>query len=95
MWNNIWELNKKLEYRFCPSYKQIRDTSLFLSMTKIPELDAYPFQKLRLIKKSKLCPKNTPRAIFFSVPPSIFDEFKNQTNINELINSINDINKDV
>ena len=35
-------VNKKLEYRFCPSYKQIRDTSLFLSMTPIPELDVYP-----------------------------------------------------
>ena len=84
-------VNKKLEYRFCPSYKQIRDTSLYLSMTAIPELDVYPFQKLRLIKKSKFCPKNTPRAIFFSVPPSIFDEFKNHINVTDLIDSINEI----
>ena len=88
-------INKKLEYRFCPSYKQIRDTSLFLSQTNIPELDIYPSQKLRLIKNSKSCPKGSPRAVFFSVPPSIFDEFKNQTNIDELVKEINDINKDV
>ena len=88
-------VNKKLEYRFTPSYKKIRDTSLFLSMTAIPELDIYPFQKLRLLKNSKSCPKGFPRAIFFSVPPSIFEEFKDKTNINELIEEINDINKDV
>ena len=88
-------VNKKLEYRFCPSYKQIRDTSLFLSMTPIPELDVYPSQKLRLLKNSKSCPKGYPRSIFFSVPSSIFDEFKNQTNIDELIHSINDINRNV
>ena len=88
-------VNKKLEYRFCPSYKQIRDTSLFLSMTHIPELDVYPFQKLRLLKNSKSCPKGYPRSIFFSVPSNIFDEFKDQTNINELIKSINSINKNV
>ena len=88
-------VNKKLEYRFTPSYKKIRDTSLFLSMTAIPELDVYPFQKLRLLKNSKSCPKGFPRAIFFSVPPSIFEEFKDKTNINELIEEINDINKDV
>jgi hypothetical protein len=88
-------VNKKLEYRFCPSYKQIRDTSLYLSMTPIPELNAYPSQKIRLIKNSKSCPSGYPRAVFFSVPPSIFDEFKTQTNISELINDINSINKDV
>ena len=88
-------VNKKLEYRFTPAYKKIRDTSLFLSMTAIPELDVYPFQKLRLLKNSKSCNKGFPRAIFFSVPPSIFEEFKDKTNINELIEEINDINKDV
>ena len=88
-------VNKKLEYRFTPSYKQIRDTSLFLSMTSIPELDAYPSQKLRLMKNSKSCPIGYPRAIFFSVPSSIFDQFKYQTNVNELIKEINNINKDV
>ena len=88
-------VNKKLEYRFCPSYKQIKDTSLYLSMTPIPELDAYPSQTIKLIKNSKSCPSGYPRSIFFSVPSSIFDEFKKQTNIKELINEINNINKDV
>ena len=88
-------VNKKLEYRFCPSYKQIKDTSLFLAQTNIPEIDMYTSQKLRLIKNSKSCLKGTPRAIFFSVPPNIFDEYKNQTNVNELIKELNDINKDV
>ena len=87
--------NKKLEWRFCPSYKQIKDTSLPLSMTKIPELDAYPSQTIKLVKNSPLCPIGYPRTLFFSVPPSIFDEFKNQTDVEQLISEINDINKDV
>ena len=85
--------NKKLEYRFCPIYKKIKYKEL-ISKTPISEINVYPFQKLRLIKNSPSC-KNFPRAVFFSVPASIFDEFKNQTNINVLINDINNINKDV
>ena len=87
--------NKKLEYRFCPSYKQIKDTSLPLSMTKIPELDAYPSQTIKLVKNSPSCPTGYPRTLFFSVPSSIFDEFKNQTDVGVLISEINKINKDV
>ena len=87
--------NKKLEYRFCPSYKQIKDSSLPLSMTKIPELDAYSSQTIKLVKNSPSCPKGYPRTLFFSVPPSIFDEFKNQTDVNLLISEIKEINKDV
>ena len=87
--------NKKLEFRFCPSYKQIKDTSLPLSMTKIPEIDAYPSQTIKLVKNSPSCPDGYPRTLFFSVPPSVFDEFKNQTDIEQLISEINEINKDV
>ena len=87
--------NKKLEFRFCPSYKQIKDTSLPLSMTKIPELDAYPSQTIKLVKNSPSCPAGYPRTLFFSVPPSVFDEFKNQTDIEQLISEIKEINKDV
>ena len=87
--------NKKLEFRFCPAYKQIKDTSLPLSMTKIPELDAYPSQTIKLVKNSPSCPDGYPRTLFFSVPPSVFDEFKNQTDIEQLISEINEINKDV
>ena len=87
--------NKKLEYRFCPSYKLIEDNSVLISQTPIPELKAYPTQKLKLIRNSDACPKNYPRSVFFSVPPSIFDEFKATTNTEELIEEINAINKDV
>ena len=87
--------NKKLEYRFCPSYKQIKDTSLPISMTKITELDAYSSQTFKLVKNGPMCPPNYPRTLFFSVPPSIFEEFKNQTDVSELINELEQINKDV
>ena len=86
--------NKKLEYRYCPLYKQIKEKKL-KSLSNIPELDVYEYQKLRLVKNSESCPTGTPRSIFFSVPPSIFDEFKNVTNTIELIREIQNINKDV
>ena len=86
--------NKKLEYRYCPLYKQIKEKKL-KSLSNIPELDVYEYQKLRLLKISESCPSGTPRSIFFSVPPSIFDEFKNITNTTELIREIQNINKDV
>ena len=87
--------NKKLEYRYCPSYKLIEDNSVLISQTPIPELKAFPQQKLKLIRNSDACPNNYPRSVFFSVPPSIFDEFKETTNTEELIEEINAINKDV
>ena len=87
--------NKKYEYRFCPSYKQIKDTSLPLSMTKIPELDAYESQTFKLAKNGPQCPQGYPRSLFFSVPPSVFDEFKNQTDVVELIKELEEINKNV
>ena len=87
-------INKKLEYRFCPSYKQIKEKTL-KSLSHIPELDVYEYQKLKLLKNSEFCPSGTPRTIFFSVPPTIFDEFKNETNTTELIHEIQNINKDV
>ena len=86
--------NKKLEYRYCPLYKQIKEKKL-KSLSNIPEIDVYDYQKLRLLKNSESCPTGTPRSIFFSVPPSIFDEFKNVTNTTELIREIQNINKDV
>ena len=86
--------NKKLEYRFCPLYKPIKENPL-KSMSPIPEIEVYDYQKLKLIKNSDSCPSNYPRTIFFSVPPSIFDEFKNITDINKLIHDIENINKDV
>jgi hypothetical protein len=64
-------------------------------MTKITELDAYSSQTIKLVKNSPSCPAGYPRTLFFSVPPSVFDEFKNQTDVNELISEINEINKDV
>ena len=87
-------INKKLEFRFCPLYKPIKDKP-FKSMTPIPEIDVYENQKLRLVKNSASCPSGYPRSIFFSVPPSIFDEFKNETNTTELIYELQEINKDV
>ena len=86
--------NKKLEYRFCPLYKQIKYKPL-KSMTPIPELNAYEYQKIKLLKNPEVCASNIPRTIFFQVPPSIFDEFSNQTNITELKYELGQINKDV
>ena len=64
------------------------------SLTPIQELDVYEYHKLKFIKNSQFCPSDAPRSIFFSVPPNIFDEFKNETNITELIYKIENINKD-
>ena len=87
-------INKKLEYRFCPLYKTIKEKPL-KSLIPIPELEVYEYQKLKLLKNSPICPSDIPRAIFFSVPPNIFDEFKNETNITELVYEIENINKNV
>ena len=58
-------------------------------------ISTYLIQTIKLVKNSPSCPAGYPRTLFFSVPPSIFDEFKNQTDVNELISEINEINKDV
>ena len=87
-------VNKKLEFRFCPLYKEIKYKPL-KSLTPIPELNVYEYQKLKVFKNTDSCPIGNPRGIFFSVPPSIFDEFKNQTNVDELKNELKNINKDV
>ena len=85
--------NEFLKNYFCPTYKKIVDEPL-ISMRPIPELNFYQSQKLKLIKNPPIC-KNLPRTIFFSVPPDIFDKEKRNTNINLLINELNEINKDV
>ena len=88
-----------LEYKFpkkyfCPVYKEIKDKP-FISMTPIPELNIYKSQKIRLLRNPPSCKKYIPRTIFFSVPPYIFDNEKNNTNVNILINELNEINKNV
>ena len=79
---------------FCPVYKEIKDNPL-ISMTTIPELNFYKSQKIRLLRNPPSCKKYIPRTIFFSVPPSIFDKEKKNTNVNALINELNEINKNV
>ena len=88
-----------LEYEFvnnffCPVYKEIKDNPL-ISMTTIPELNFYKSQKIRLLKNPPTCEKYIPRTIFFSVPPSVFDKEKSNTNVDILINELNEINKNV
>ena len=87
-------INLKLEYRYCPVYFTIKDTPL-LTTIPIPELDLHEKQTLRLIRNSDQCPKGYPRSVFFSVPPNIFDDFKNATDINPSIEELKDINKNV
>ena len=86
--------NEFLDNYFCPIYKEIKDNPL-ISMTTIPELNFYKKQKIRLLKNPPSCKNYIPRTIFFSVPPSIFDKEKKNTNINILINELNEINKNV
>ncbi len=85
-------VNARHKFRFCPIYKPIRP-EYKIHINPIPELDFYENQTLRLLRNSKLCPTGFPRAIFFSVPQSIFTEFSNKTNITSLIKEIEDINK--
>ena len=83
-----------IEYEFCPVFKPIKPEAL-ISTTPIPELDLYQNRTIRLIRNSKTCPKNSPRVMFFSVPHSIFDEFKSNPHIQDVINAIDNINKNV
>ena len=79
---------------FTPAFKQIKDTS-FLTKRNIPELNLYKNQTIKLLKNPPSCKIGTPRTVFFKVPPDIFDEEKNNTNITSLIQELKEINKDV
>ena len=79
---------------FTPSFKQIKDYPL-IGKRQIPELNFYKNQTLKLLRNPPSCKPGTPRTIFFQVPPTIFNEEKNNTNISILINELKEINKDV
>ena len=78
---------------FTPAFKQIKDSPL-ISKKEIPELKFYQNQTLKLLKNPK-CASNMPRTIFFQVPPDIFDEEINNTNITILKEELKEIYKDV
>ena len=86
--------NLKFQYRYCPAYIDIKP-KIETNQLPIPELDIYNSQKLKLIKRGPHCPNYFPRSIFFTVPESVFDEYKDKKNITELMEDINNINKDV
>ena len=86
--------NLKLEYRYCPTYINIK-YNYDKNELPIPELDTYKSQNLKLIKNGKNCPNYFPRSIFFTVPESIFDQYKNNSNTTKIIEEIKNINKDV
>ena len=79
---------------FTPAFKQIKNLGL-LAKREIPELNLYKNQTLKLLKNPSSCKKGNPRTVFFQVPPDIFDENKNETNITLLINELKEINKNV
>ena len=79
---------------FTPSFKQIKDFIL-IGKREITELNLYKNQTLKLLKNPPSCKPGTPRTIFFQVPPDIFDEEINNTNITVLLEEIKEINKDV
>ena len=79
---------------FTPSFKLIKDFQL-IGQRPIPELNLYNNQTLKLLKNPPSCKTGTPRTVFFQVPPTIFDEEKNNTNISVLIEELKEINKDV
>ena len=86
--------NLKLEYRYCPSYIDIKP-DLDRNELPIPELDNYNSQKIKLLKRGKYCPAYFPRSIFFTVPESVFDQYKGNSNTTKIIEDINKNNKDV
>ena len=86
--------NLKMEYRYCPSYIRIKP-EIEKNKMPIPELDIYNSQKIKLLKRGPHCPNYFPRSVFFTVPESVFDEYKDKKNITELMEETNKINKDV
>ena len=86
--------NLKLEYRYCPSYIDIKP-DLDRNELPIPELDNYNSQIIKLLKRGKYCPAYFPRSIFFTVPESVFDQYKGNSNTTKIIEDINKNNKDV
>ena len=86
--------NTKLEYRFCPTYTDIKP-DYDRNELPIPELDIYKSQKLKLIKKGKMCPAYFPRTVFFTIPDSVFDQYKKTKNTTKILEDINQINKNV
>ena len=87
--------NNQLKNHFCPNYNQLYENNIQISMTKIEELERYSSQTFKLVKNSDSCPAGYPRSIYFSVPPSIFDFYKKRINVDEIINELNEINKNV
>ena len=86
--------NLKLEYRYCPTYLNIK-YNYDKNEIPIPEINNYDNVKLRLLKRGKYCPNYFPRNIFFSIPDSIFDEYKRESYTSKIIEEIKSINKDV
>ena len=79
---------------FTPAFKQIKNLDL-LAKREIPEINLYKNQTLKLLKNPPSCKKGTPRTVFFQVPPNIFEDKKNESNITTLINELEEINKNV
>ena len=86
--------NLKLIYRYCPVYIDIK-YKYDKNEIAIPEIETYDKVHLKLIKRGKYCPNYFPRNIFFSVPDSIFDEYKRKSYTSKILNEIRSINKDV
>ena len=86
--------NFKLEYRYCPSYIDIKP-EYDKNELPIPELEIYNNKKLKLLKRGKFCPNYFPRSVLFIVPESVFDEYKDKLNTTKIMEEINDINKNI
>ena len=86
--------NLKLSYRYCPTYIDIK-YKYDKNEIPIPELDLYDKVKIKLIKRGEHCPNYFPRNIFFSVPDSIFDEYKRESYTSKILEEIHNINKNV
>ena len=84
--------NLKLEYRYCPTYSLKIKPDKDKNELPIPELDIYNSQKIKLLKRGKACPSYFPRSIFFTVPESVFDEYKKSSTI-KIIEDLKNINK--
>ena len=86
--------NLKLQYRYCPTYTNI-EYDYDKNELPIPEIYNYNSQKLKLIKRGKFCPAYFPRTIFFTVPETVFDQYKNNSNTTKIMEDINNINRNV